>query len=447
MPMTGSRMRQTERRYRCQLAVIGTGLAGFAASLFAMDRGIATAQVGNTGSIAYTSGYLDLLGYQGNQLLDSPWSGLERLREEEPQHPLSRIDDESIRTAFGRFTAALSEMGVGYSAPGTHNLQALTPVGTLKPTFCVPRTMLAGIGAGVDGKALIVDFEGLEGFSARQLVVNLQRRRPLLRSTRLAFPGPKAAGQLYPEVMARELEVPAQRERLAERIKAALGDAAMVGVPAIMGVHAPDRVHAELQRLVGVPVFEIPTMPPAVPGIRLREMFEQRCPERGLTLVPQQKVQRLELHRDGVILHLRDNYGAVVIEAQAGLLATGRFLSGGLKADRQGIRETLLDIPVSQPGGRAGWFRDDYFDPRGHQVNRAGLEVDAQFRPLGRDGEPFSERLFAAGILLAGQDWARQRCGAGVAIATAYRAVQSASAIFGLEEKRAAGGAADSIGI
>lgn len=432
-PMTGSDMREIERRYRCQLAVIGTGLAGFAASLFALQRGISTAQVGNTGSIAYTTGYLDLFGYHGNRLLDSPWSGLERLRKDETGHPLSRIDDTSIRVAFERFTASLSEMGVEYSPPGRQNLLALTPVGTLKPTFSVPRTMFPGIHAGVDSKALILDFHGLEGFSARQLVVNLRRHRPRLSAARLAFPDPKTSGQLYPEVMARELEVPVQRELLAERIKAALGDAEMVGLPAILGVHAPDRVHAELQRLVGVPLFEIPTMPPAVPGIRLREMFEQRFPERGLTLVPQQKVRRLELHRDAVILHLRDNYGAVVIEAQAGLLATGRFLSGGLKADRQGVRETLLDIPVSQPGGRAGWFRDDYFDPGGHRINRAGVQIDAQFRPLGRDGEPVSERLFAAGILLAGQDWVRQRCGAGVAIAGAYRAVQSASAVLASE--------------
>ena len=34
-------------------------------------------------------------------------------------------------------------------------------------------------------------------------------------------------------------------------------------------------------------------------------------------------------------------------------------------------------------------------------------------------------RLYAAGIVLANQDWVRQRCGAGVAIATAYKAVLS----------------------
>ena len=39
---------------------------------------------------------------------------------------------------------------------------------------------------------------------------------------------------------------------------------------------------------------------------------------------------------------------------------------------------------------------------------------------------PPHPRLFAAGSLLAHQDWMRQRYGAGVAIATAYKAVDAA---------------------
>lgn len=362
----------------------------------------------------------------------SPWAGLQRLREDEPRHPLSRIAESDIRQAFLRFTSALSEMGVGYSVPGENNLLALSPAGTLKPTFSVPQTMLSGIApAGADTKALLVDFEGLEGFSANQLVINLKDHRPRLSATHMRFPGRESGGVLYPEVMARELEVPARRRQFAERLKTQLGDAEMVGLPAILGIHEPDRVHADLQQLLGIALFEIPTMPPAVPGIRLREMFEQRLPDYGLTLVSQQKVRRLESDNDAVVLHLRDSYGDVVIEAQTALLATGRFLSGGLKADRQSIRETLLDIPVSQPGSRDGWHREDYFDPRGHEINRAGIDVDDRFRPLGRDGEPLSDRLFAAGTLLAGQDWIRQRCGAGVAIASAYHAIKSAATKLG----------------
>ncbi|MCB1761310.1 MAG: glycerol-3-phosphate dehydrogenase subunit GlpB [Gammaproteobacteria bacterium] len=414
-----------------QLAIIGSGMAGFAASVFALDRGIKTAQVGNTGAVAYTTGYLDLLGGDQHSLLTDPWRALVELRQHEPRHPLARIGEQEIRTALARFTHAVSEMGIAYTSPGETNLMALSPAGTLKPTCSVPRTMLPGIEAMTQGApTLIVDFDGLKGFSAAELVANLRDSWPELRAARIAFPD-LPPGQVYPEVMARALEVSTNRDRVAELIRPLIGNAGAVGVPAVLGMHNPDRVQQALQQLLGVPLFEIPTIPPAVPGIRLREMFEQCFPERGLTLVPQQKVTRIDLTDAKLRLSLRDSYGEVEILAQAAVLATGRFLSGGLFAGRNGIRETLLDIPVTQPAARSEWYRERYFDRRGHPLNRAGIEVDDHFRPLDAAGRRLDPRLFAAGILLAHQDWTRQRCGAGVAIASAYQAVKGAVEVIG----------------
>lgn len=240
-----------------------------------------------------------------------------------------------------------------------------------------------------------------------------------------------SGAETYPEVMARALEVRATRERLAQRIREVVGAAECVGLPAILGVHAPDRVHAAMEELVGRPIFEIPTMPPAVPGLRLRELLEQAMPARGLTLVSQHKAAKVALRPDGFDLGYRDNFGEVVVEAATAILATGRFLSGGLAAERTGLRETLFDLAVEQPEGRADWHRDDCFDPRGHAINRAGVVVDDDFRPLDTEGAPVHPRLFAAGAVLAGQDWVRQRCGAGLAIASAWSAVEGVARVLG----------------
>ncbi|MCP4996361.1 MAG: anaerobic glycerol-3-phosphate dehydrogenase subunit B [Gammaproteobacteria bacterium] len=416
------------RQYKTRLAVIGSGLAGFAASIFALDRNIPCTQIGNTGAIAYTTGYLDLFGSHQHQLLNSPWEGLDRLRESEPDHPLSRITKKEIQTAFSQFVQTITEMGISYTPAGDHNLYALSPAGTVKPTLSVPRTMLPGVDAKKNNtKTLIIDFAGLQGFSAKEFVANFSNTWPQLSASTLTFPGMEGGSQIFTEVMARALEVPAHREQFAKRIKAVVDDAELVGMPAIMGIHKPDHVHAELERLVGLPLFEIPTIPPSVPGIRLREMFEQAFPARGLTLVPQQKVERLELNNKNATLYLHDNFGKVVIEAETVILATGRFLSGGLQAGRHSVRENLLDIPVIQPEHREDWYQAHYFDPRGHPINRSGIEVDDSFRPLNSHGKPISKHLFAAGILLAHQDWVRQRCGAGIAIASAYKAVEAAS--------------------
>lgn len=269
-------MKEEARNFETDLAVIGSGIAGFAASIFALNRKINCAQVGNTGAVAYTTGYLDLLGSneESQVAVDNPWEGLEQLKKSQPGHPLSRIPAADIRKSFEQFTAFLGECGIAYTEPSDTNITALTPAGTLKKTLCVPATMAAGPKAFADNTpCVIIDFKGLKGFSARQVVANLKDKWPGLSTARITFPD-MAKGEIYPEVMARALEVPATRAGLAELLIQAAGEAKVIGLPAILGMHRPDLVKTELERLTGLQIFEIPTMPPSVPGIRLREMFE-----------------------------------------------------------------------------------------------------------------------------------------------------------------------------
>ncbi len=424
-------MKQPPRQVNTQLAVIGSGMAGFAASIFALNRHIGTTQLGNTGALAYTTGYLDLLGMEADRsAVGNPWQALERLASTEPLHPLCRLAPSDIRQAFTEFTAFLGEFGVSYTEPGERNLSALSPIGTLKPTLCAPQTMVAGPAALASGaECVMVDIHGLKGFSGPELVANLRERWSALRTQRIRFPD-MATGEVYPEVMARALEVPATRLRLAELLKGAAGDAKVIGLPAILGMHQPDLVHADLQRLTGLQIFEIPTMPPSVAGLRLRELFEQALPRKGATLIPQQKVTSLCLADDGATLALKDSYGEIQVKAQAVILATGRLLSGGLEAHPEGIREHLLNLPVLQPACRSDWYCESYTDPRGHPINRAGIEVDARGRPLRADGQCYHPRLFAAGAVLAHHDWIRSRSGAGIALASAWLAVQGVSRLL-----------------
>ncbi len=421
-------MKEQTRHFDTELAVIGSGIAGCAASIFALNRGIQTAQVGNTGAVAYTTGYLDLLGaIEGSAAaVDDPWDGLERLRNSQPDHPLSQIAANDMKEGFAQFTTFLSEAGIAYTAPQETNITALTPAGTIKKTLCIPATMAAGPEAfAAKTPCVIIDFHGLKGFSAHEVVANLQHKWPQLSAARIIFPDMEK-GEIYPEVMARALEVGTTRTRLAELLLAAAGDVRVIGLPALLGMHTPDLVKNELERLTGLTIFEIPTMPPSVPGIRLREMFEQVFPQKGITLIPQQKITSLSLSPDGALLSLSDNYGPITIQAKAVILATGRFLSGGLEAQITGITEPLLDLPVHQPPSRTDWYRETYTDRLGHPIHKAGIEIDGSYRPLGKDGSPYHERLFAAGIILAHQDWIRSRSGAGIAITTAFKAVQAA---------------------
>ena len=70
-------MKHGKRRIETQLAIIGTGIAGFAASIFALQRGLDVAQFGHSGAMAYTTGYLDLLGVHDRRVRQDPWTPLD----------------------------------------------------------------------------------------------------------------------------------------------------------------------------------------------------------------------------------------------------------------------------------------------------------------------------------------------------------------------------------
>jgi len=416
------------KEQRFDLVVIGTGMAGAAAAVFAAGRGLATAQVGETGELIFASGYLDLLGVhppENGRILNDPWAGLVQLARDEPDHPLARLAPETIRTALDEFFHFLTTSGLPYYRDTDKNSEVLTPLGTTKPTYGVPGTMWAGVKALRDKQpCLLIDIRGLRGFSARQIAAVWETRWPKLRTHTIGFPGSGHLSELYTETMARQMELPQNLDALSGRIKPHVKDAEVVGLPAVLGIRKCKAVAAALAEKLAVPVFEIPTMPPGVPGLRLRDIFAESIAQLGVYLYREKRVRAVQPEPGGAFaLTIADHTGAEMIYARRVLLAGGRFLGKGLLTDQAGIREPLLDLPVHQPRSRQGWHRRYFLDPRGHAVNRAGLETDQHLRPLDEKGVPAFKNLYAAGSILAHQDWMRRKCGSGLAIATAYAAV------------------------
>jgi glycerol-3-phosphate dehydrogenase subunit B len=264
----------------------------------------------------------------------------------------------------------------------------------------------------------------LRGFSALQIVDTLKPAWPALAAASIDMRQENRLGPKYAEHIARGMEVESARRELAESIRPHIYQAKYVGIPAILGIHDTKGVHRDLQQMIGRPVFEIPTMPPAVSGIRLKETFDRRMPQLGVKCYYHHRVYSINRQTDGrFAIELGKTEPETTVTADCVLLATGRFLGKGLVAQRQGIREALMDLPVCQPHNRSCWHREQFLDPRGHAINLAGIEVDDRFRPLNQDGRVVYDNLYAAGSILAHQDWIRTKSGTGLAVATAYGAV------------------------
>lgn len=409
------------------LIIIGAGMAGMAAALFAAQRGIRTVQVGVPGELGFASGLLDLLGVhpveKGRRRVD-PWVAIKRLVADDPLHPYAHLTIRQIRLAMDTLLSFLKGAGLPYQTRGRRNVSVLTPVGTLKTTYGVPATMMEGVNAFSAGKpVLLVDFLGMKGYSTRQIMESIRPLWPDLRGIRVPFPD--ISGVLWPEQAARQMEVPQKRRRIAELIVPEIRNAQAVGFPAMLGTYRTTEIMNDLEKLLGVPVFEIPTMPPSVPGLRLRETFAEHLPGMDVKTFYQHKVFETRVRSNGDFSFLVGRQAPEFeIQTSSAFLASGRFFGKGLRAGRTRIRETLFDLPVHQPAERSQWHHKTLLDSGGHRINRAGVMVDGGFRPVDGKGQLIHERLYAVGSILAHQDWMRQKCGSGLAIATAYGAVQ-----------------------
>lgn len=423
------KMSNDNTEINCELVVIGAGMAGIASALFASNRGISAVQVGLTSEIIFASGLIDLMGVHpisDGKIWENPWEAINTLISDIPNHPFARINKEDIHKALEEFLAFMNDSGLPYCRYENRNAKMIMPAGTVKHTCYVPRTMWNGVLA-LEKKCpcLIIDIRGLRGFSARQIMETLKASWPDLRHARISFPNTEHLEEVYAEPVARSLSLSENRKALAQIVIPHIKNTHMVGFPAIFGISDSIEIYRDLQDLIGVPIFEIPTMPPSITGLRIKETFESQLPKKGVRHLLQKKVLKVHRNKGGFVLDIGGPDTEYTVKAKGIILASGRFLGRGLHADRKKIRESIFDLPVFQVGERKKWHSQNFLDPKGHLINMAGLEIDNMFRPLDNSGKPAFKTLFAAGSILAHQDWIRMKCGSGLAIASAYAAVNA----------------------
>lgn len=417
----------TDTVIHTQLAVIGSGMAGMAAAIFARNRGITTVQVGRTSEMSFASGCLDLFstlpGHPPRVFAD-PFEGIAALVKARPKHPYAHVTQDQIRNGFQEFTRFMAQAGICFHGPDRDvNQQMITPAGTLKPTWQVPAAMIAGARAVAENQRIgLVDIQGLKGFGARQMAQTLKTKLPGITGATIAFPGRETAGDLMYERLAWDLETPAVMDRFIQRLRPHADPVEVLGLPAVLSLYRFEAQRRVLEQALGRPVFEIPTLSPSVTGMRMKEAFLGKPGGTGHHHFPV-AVSGITRDRDGFGFLVTRGQEPVEIRARYLILATGRFLGQGLGVTADRITERLFNLPVTQPSGRAGWLCRDFFDPEGHPVNRAGIETDGFFRPLDAAGSVFDSRMYAAGSILAHQDWKREKSGSGIAIASAFRTV------------------------
>ncbi|MFL5807105.1 MAG: glycerol-3-phosphate dehydrogenase subunit GlpB [Roseiflexaceae bacterium] len=416
--------------------VIGAGLAGLMGALALAEAGRAPLLLAKgQGATHWTGGTIDVWGEADAR---GPHAAVAELVAARPDHPYARAGAAGVAEALERFRALMADARYPYAGSLDRNVLLPTAIGALRPAVLMPATMAGGdMRLGADGQGgrpagerpsgsplLIAGFRELRDFFPPLAAANLSAQGIPARGVYLRLPPTKRRLDFSTRSFAQLFDDSAFREDIGRQLRALKGEATRIGLPAVLGLRDPLGVVGDLQRLSGAQIFEIPTLPPSVPGMRLFTIFQDAIIRAGGRL----QIGAEVLRGAGADGRLTAVYTAAAAREQehrasAFLLATGGVAGGGIRTDHTGaVWETALGLPLHAPGSRGEWFAARFLAEGGHPIYRAGVATDERLRPIDGAGRLVYQNVYVAGSALAGADPVRERCYSGLALATGWKA-------------------------
>ena len=400
------------------LIVIGMGLSGLMAARTAAEMGKRILIVGKgIGNLCLLSNTVDLLGNLPRTTKVK--EGLFQWIKDHPNHPYSKVGIERIEQAFASFLS-LFPPPYSFQSMGERNCLIPTGAGTFRPTYLIPNTMVAGTTL-KDRDGFIVGFKGFKDFYANYAADQLGCRGMNLSLSESSLRETSATA------LARLMEKGSFREIVGREIKKHLAGETRVGLPALLGIRDSCTVKQDLEEIIGAEIFEIPILPPSIPGLRIFNRFKEWLIQRGVSFLLGHAILKVVLKEnrcEGVYIANPPIFN--FYSADRYILATGRFIGGGLVASDERISEPIFSLPVAQPKSREDWFGKKFFNDLSHPVHEAGILTDSSFRPIDEKGEALLENVWVAGSILAHHHAIDEKSREGIEIATGYWAAHKA---------------------
>lgn len=388
-----------------RVVVIGAGLAGMTAALAALELGAQVEVVAfGQGSWIATPGWLET-------------GDVEKLAAQ-PDHPYAIAGTDSLYAGL-----ALLDRSIGLNGAQT---SSLTLSGTMRPISFAPFSLNHSLN--VNNRVMVVGFEGWRDFFP-QLIAD-QLNESGYDAQAISLPMPDFAGNFdnWPYQLARWLDTDTGQRAVVDGLKNVSTNADALIFPAVLGMHHASAKKSETA--LNIPIIEIPTLPPTVPGQRMEAAMRKAVLARGGRITIGSKVTGYEHPAgriSGVIAETAAHGRGRIIPADAVILATGGLYGGGLDSNYTGhIWETTADLAVRNTPAPETWFANDLLAGKGQPVHGARLAINTRLQPLNTNDQPFAENLFAAGHILGGCSPISEGCSEGIDIATAvYAAMQA----------------------
>lgn len=409
-----------------RVVVIGGGAAGVLAALAARRAGAAVTVIRRSpGASAVSSGAFDFAHLDDHEGLPLPVLEAARaVARREPHHPYARVGAGLVPALIesrALLERELTSLGVRGAEDPARNLLLATPFGTTRRAALAQGAIARGDLENVPRDAVVGVFSIRDtAVFDSELVAAGLRREGWERATALPLSLPLDPFTSLSE-LARMLDEPASRGPfIGKALAAAQARKATHVLLPTAGYSDPEGLCEALVRGGLTMAAELPATPPSVPGLRLQRALDRRLAEADGVRVIDGEVAASRIV-EGRVRAVEIGGGQDVVEGDAFVLASGRFLSGGIRHEERFV-EPVFDLPVLIGGEDvADRWVGDLLDRRPAAVQpafRAGVRVDAHMQPVDEHDRRVLSNVFAAGSVVGGYDSATDG-GLGVAALTA----------------------------
>ncbi|OOF87333.1 anaerobic glycerol-3-phosphate dehydrogenase subunit B [Rodentibacter ratti] len=413
------------------VAIIGGGLAGLTCGIALQQRGKHCVIINNgQAAMDFASGSFDLLSrLPDGSAVENLTENLTALRTALPTHPYSLLGEEQVMSKAQAFERLAESLNLHLMGEGEKNHWRVTGLGSLRGTWLSPNSVPTVVGNEPfpHKRIAVLGIEGYHDFQpqllAANLVLNAQFAHCEVTSGFLNIPQLDELRQNAREFrsvnIAQLLEHKLAFDDLVKEIVDSAQGAEAVFLPACFGLENQEFMTA-LRKATKLALFELPTLPPSLLGMRQRVQLRRRFESLGGLMMNGDSAVKAHFDGDRVRCIMTRLHNEEEIVADNFVLASGSFFSKGLMSEFDRIFEPVFYADIIGVQGfdakdRFTWTDNRFSNPQPYQS--AGVVVNAHCQ-VQKSGQ-FLTNLYAVGNVIGGFNALELGCGSGVAVVTA----------------------------
>lgn len=428
---------------KSDVLVIGGGTAASVAAASAAQNGKQVTMVfPNGGMSEISSGAVDILGVVPKDspvICDTYKEGIKKLLEQYPDHVYGKCEEE-VQKGVDTLIALAKTGGYHFCGFEGKNVWVPNMLGTFSINAYVPEMMKdAVVAVGEESKILVIGIKGNVSFNARAAAMSYQQYQKKIGgkanyfSTEIQLTGWGDRRKISDGELADYLDTEAGTKELIEAIKTFCSNNRYyfdcILFPPVLGYVKYEEVLKKIKESCRCKAAEIQVFGNSVVGYRFTRAVYRGLEQAGVTLIRGAKAEKIISYDKGVevecVLGLTDQLHPgekVTIDTKSVVLATGGFVGGGIKARKTEVWIELLNEKLGKI--TTDQLDRDAVHKAGQEFMRMGVEVNDD---LSVKNEAYSRCVYVCGDVLAGHNFANERSGTGIAVATGYLAGKNAA--------------------